>query len=155
MSRFLKDTDYAVLIRTEIKNILLENYSETKLLSAEQMAISQIKNYLAGRYDVAAIFTPLLEPAEGDNPGEQIDTRNAYIVMITIDCALYHLYCSIAPNKIPEHRSNRYQDVMEWLKMMAEGKGYADLPLIKDESTGEVKDSFRLSSKNKFNDNKW
>lgn len=155
MSRFLKDTDYAVLIRNEIKNILLENYSETKLLSAEQMAIAQIKNYLAGRYDVAAIFTPLLQPAEGDNPGEQIDTRNAYIVMITIDCALYHLYCSIAPNKIPEHRSNRYQDVIEWLKMMAEGKGYADLPLIKDESTGEVKDNFRLSSNNKFTNNKW
>lgn len=32
MSRFIKDTDYAVLIRNEIKNILLENYSETKLL---------------------------------------------------------------------------------------------------------------------------
>ena len=155
MSRFIKNTDYDVLIRTEIRNILLENYSETKLLSAEQMAISQIKNYLAGRYDVALIFTPLLEPAEGDNPGEQIDSRNAYIVMITIDCALYHLYCSIAPNKIPEHRSNRYQDVMEWLKMIAEGKGYADLPLIKDESTGEVKDNFRLTSNNTFTNNKW
>lgn len=148
MSRFIKDTDYAVLIRTEIKNILLENYSETKLLSAEQMAISQIKNYLAGRYDVALIFTAL-------EVGVTIDTRNAYIVMITIDCALYHLYCSIAPNKIPEHRSNRYQDVMEWLKMMAEGKGNADLPLIKNETTGEVKDSFRLSSNNTFTNNKW
>lgn len=155
MSRFIKDTDYDVLIRTEIKNILLENYSDTKLQSAEQMAISQIKNYLAGRYDVAAIFTPLLEPAIGDNPGEQIDTRNAYIVMITIDCALYHLYCSIAPNKIPEHRKHRYQDVIEWLKLMVEGKGNADLPLIKDETTGEVKDSFRLSSKNTFTNNKW
>ena len=155
MSRFIKNTDYDVLIRTEIRNILLENYSETKLLSAEQMAISQIKNYLAGRYDVALIFTPLPEPAEGDNPGEQIDSRNAYIVMITIDCALYHLYCSIAPNKIPEHRSNRYQDVMEWLKMMAEGKGYADLPLIKDQTTGEVKDNFRLTSNNTFTNNKW
>ena len=148
MSRFLKNTDYTVLIRTEIKNILLENYSETKLLSAEQMAIAQIKNYLAGRYDVAAIFTALAA-------GATTDTRNAYIVMITIDCALYHLYCSIAPNKIPEHRSNRYQDVMEWLKMMAEGKGYADLPMIKDENTGEEKDNFRLSSKNTYNDNKW
>ena len=155
MSRFIKDTDYAVLIRTEIKNILLENYSESKLFSAEEMAIAQIKNYLAGRYDVGLIFTAMLEPAEGDNPGEQIDSRNAYIVMITIDCALYHLYCSIAPNKIPEHRSNRYQDVIEWLKMMTEGKGNADLPLIKDETTGEIKDSFRLSSRNTFTDNKW
>ncbi len=76
MSRFLKDTDYAVLIRTEIKNILLENYSETKLLSAEQMAIAQIKNYLAGRYDVALIFTPLPEPIEDDN-SEQLDSRNS------------------------------------------------------------------------------
>ena len=153
MSRFLKDSDYAVLIRTEIKNILLENYTETKLLSAEQMAIAQIKNYLAGHYDVGLIFTPMLPPAEGEV--EQLDSRYAYIVMITIDCALYHLYCSIAPNKIPEHRSNRYQDVIEWLKMMTEGKGNADLPLIKDEATGEIKDSFRLSSRNTFTDNKW
>lgn len=155
MSRFLKDTDYDVLIRTEIKNILLENYSATKLSSAEQMAIAQIKNYLAGRYDVALIFAPLSEPAVGDNPGEQLDSRNAFVVMITIDCALYHLYCSIAPNKIPEHRSNRYQDALEWLKMMAEGKTNADLPLIKDENTGEVKDAFRLTSRNAFTNNKW
>lgn len=153
MSRFLKDTDYAVLIRTEIKNILLENYSETKLLSAEQMAIAQIKNYLAGRYDVGLIFQPLLEPVIGE--GEQIDTRNAFIVMITIDCALYHLYCSIAPNKIPEHRSNRYQDALEWLKMIAESKGYADLPLITDENSGEVKEGVRLTSNYTFNQNKW
>lgn len=155
MNRFIKETDYDVLIRTEIKNILLENYSTTKLQSAEQMAIAQIKNYLAGRYDVTSIFTPMLEPATADNLGEQIDTRNAFVVMITIDCTLYHLYCSIAPNKIPEHRSNRYQDALEWLKLMAEGKGNADLPLIKDQNTGEAKDSFRLSSKRVFNDNKW
>lgn len=155
MSRFIKDTDYDVLIRNEIKNILLENYSETKLLSAEEMAIAQIKNYLAGRYDVGLIFTPLLAPAEGDNQGEQIDTRNAFIVMLVIDCALYHLYCSIAPNKIPEHRSNRYQDALDWLKSMLDSKSKADLPLIKDESTGEIKDSFRLSSNNKFTNNKW
>ena len=146
MNRFITDADYDVLIRTEIKNILLENRYDAKLHSAEQMAISQIKNYLAGRYNVALIFTPTATGA--------IDERNAFIVMITIDCALYHLYCSIAPNKIPEHRSNRYQDAMEWLKMMAEGKSYADLPLIVDER-GEVKDSFRLSSKNIFNNNKW
>ncbi|OWP76848.1 phage protein Gp36 family protein [Flavobacterium oreochromis] len=147
MSRFLKDTDYDVLIRTEIKNILLENYSATKLLSAEQMAIAQIKNYLAGRYNVGLIFTPAIDG--------QDDTRNAFIVMITIDCALYHLYCSIAPNKIPEHRSNRYQDVIEWLKSMLDPKAKADLPLIADENTGEVKSDFRLSSKNTFTNNKW
>lgn len=147
MSRFLKDSDYTVLIRTEIKNILLENYNETKLLSAEKMAVAQIKNYLSGRYDVNMIFTPSID-------GEA-DTRNAFIVMIVIDCALYHLYSSIPPNKIPEHRSNRYQDALDWLKSMLETNKKADLPMLKDETTGEVKDSFRISSNNKFNNQKW
>lgn len=147
MSRFLKDTDYDVLIRTEIKNILLENYTTAKLLSAELMAIAQIKNYLAGRYNVSLIFTALED-------GVTDDTRNAFIVMITIDCALYHLYCSIAPNKIPEHRSNRYQDALEWLKLMAGGTTNADLPLLTDE-LGEVKESIRISSKYKSVNNKW
>lgn len=151
MSRFIQDTDYDVLIRTEIKNILLENYNGTKLLGAELMAIAQIKNYLAGRYNVALIFQAAMPPVE---EVAQEDSRNAFIVMITIDCALYHLYCSIAPNKIPEHRSNRYQDALEWLKMMASGKGTADLPLLTDVN-GEPKDSLRLTSNYKFNNNKW
>ncbi|URC13954.1 phage protein Gp36 family protein [Flavobacterium sp. B183] len=151
--RFIKNADYDVLIRTEIKNILLENYTERKLFSAEEMAISQIKNYLAGRYDVELIFMPSAEPSD-DNP-EPKETRNAFIIMTVIDCALYHLYSSQAPNKIPEHRSNRYQDALEWLKLMLEGKSTADLPLIKDKQTGETKESFRLTSNHKRNNNKW
>jgi phage gp36-like protein len=64
------------------------------------------------------------------------------------------LYCSLAPNKIPEHRSNRYQDALEWLKMIAQGNSNADLPLLTNE-LGEVKDMFRLTSKYKATDNKW
>ena len=146
MSRFIEESDYNVLIRTEIKNIL-ENDNPTKLLIAEQMAIAQVKNYLAGRYDLEVIFQPYTELV-------QEDPRNAFIVMTTIDCALYHLYCSIAPNKIPEHRSNRYQDALEWLKLVASGKGTADLPLLTD-LNGEAKDSLRLTSNYKFNNNKW
>jgi phage gp36-like protein len=153
MARFLNDSDYDVLIRTEIKNILLENYSQSKLLTAEQMAISQIKNYLAGRYQVGLIFQPL--PVPEDPEAEIIDTRNHFIVMITIDCALYHLYCSIAPNKIPTHRSERYNDALEWLKMMAKGNTTADLPLIVNEATGEAKDGLRISSNYSRNNNKW
>lgn len=148
MARFLKDTDYAVLIRTEIKSILLENYSEAKLFTAEEMAISQIKNYLAGRYQINLIFQALPENAT-------IDTRNHFIIMTTIDCTLYHLYSSLAPNKIPKHRSERYSDALEWLKMMAKAESTADLPLIVDETTGEVKEAFRLSSDYKASNNKW
>lgn len=142
MSRFLTDNDYDVLIRSEIKNLLLENYSEQKLLTAEQMAIAQIRNYLAGRYNVTKVFTAVEEQ------------RNHFIVMTAIDCALYHLYSSLAPNKIPEHRSQRYADAIEWLKLMAEGKTTADLPLLTDDK-GEVKETIRITSKYKPSNNKW
>jgi len=140
--RFLKDSDYDVLIRTEIKNILLENFSESKLFTAEQMAVAQIKNFLAGRYNVSGIFS------------KQNEERNHFMVMISIDCALYHLYSSLSPNKIPEHRSQRYNDALEWLKLMAEGKSTADLPLITDKN-GQEKENIRITSKYKAKSHKW
>ena len=76
---FITDDDYSVLVRSEIKDVLLENYSETKLRSAEQMAIAQVRNYLSGKYDTNKIFTAVN------------DERNSHIVMIVLDCALYHL----------------------------------------------------------------
>nr|BFF39063.1 hypothetical protein BACY1_08680 [Tenacibaculum mesophilum] len=84
---FITTEDYTALIRNEIKAILLEDYSDTKLNAAEQMAISQVKNYLAGKYDIEAIFT-----ATGED-------RNKHIVMIVLDCTLYHLYTSVARKK--------------------------------------------------------
>ena len=86
---FLTTEDYTALIRNEIKDILLENYSEAKLRVAQQMAIDQVKNYLSGRYDVAEIFSK-----EGTE-------RNAHIVMLTLDCTLYHLYTSTVPKRMP------------------------------------------------------
>jgi len=80
--RFLNDTDYDVLIRDEIMQLITEldgtPANNTKILQAEDMAIAQIKNYLSGRYDIDKIFSPT--PA---------DERNQHIIMITIDMALY------------------------------------------------------------------
>ena len=146
MARFLQDTDYDALIRSEITTALLENYTDAKMLKAEDMAVSQIKNYISGFYDVEAIFTV-------DDPLPSPDPRNAYIVMITIDCALYHLYTSTAPDRIPEHRALRYNDALEWLKGIAEGKK-ADLPEIVDED-GKTKSPIRIASKYAPENNKW
>jgi phage gp36-like protein len=73
--------------------------------------------------------------------------------MITIDCALYHLYTNTAPDRIPEHRSQRYQDAMDWLKMIAKGDAIADLPILTppvDESSSinGVKISSKYPAKN-------
>lgn len=139
---FLTDNDYNVLVRSEIKNVLLENYTEDKLLTAEDMAISQVKNYLSGRYDVTEIFS------------QEDGNRNAHIVMIVLDCALYHLYTSTVPKRMPEIRSLRYQDAIDWLKMVASGNVLADLPRKKDKE-GNSLEGFNFSSKYKPSNNKW
>jgi phage gp36-like protein len=131
---FITDEDYSVLVRDEIKNILLENYSDTKLRSAEQMAISQVKNYLHGKYDTAKIFS------------EAGENRNSHVVMIVVDCALYHLYTSTNRKAMPEIRSQRYQDAIDWLKLVAGGEATADLP-SRTNDNGEMVSGIRISSR--------
>ena len=139
---FLNTEDYTALIRNEIKDILLENYSEAKLHIAQQMAIDQVKNYLSGRYDVAEIFSK-----EGTE-------RNAHIVMLTLDCTLYHLYTSTVPKRMPEIRSVRYQDAIDWLKAVGSGEISANLPLIKSQD-GQHLIGVKIQSKYKASSNKW
>ena len=139
---FLTTEDYTALIRNEIKDILLENYSEAKLRVAQQMAIDQVKNYLSGRYDVAEIFSK-----EGTE-------RNAHIVMLTLDCTLYHLYPSTVPKRMPEIRSVRYQDAIDWLKAVGSGEISANLPLIKSQD-GQQLLGIKIQSKYAPSSNKW
>lgn len=151
---FITDDDYSVLVRKEIKDILLEDYfkeEETsasgikprnmKLVTAEQMAISQVKNYLSGKYNVGLIFS------------KTGDERNSHIVMITLDCALYHLYTPF-PRKMPEIRDQRYQDAIDWLKLAAKGQNTADLPPITDES-GNTMIGIKVTSKYPLENNRW
>ena len=139
---FLTTEDYTALIRNEIKDILLENYSDAKLRVAQQMAIDQVKNYLSGRYDVAEIFSK-----EGTE-------RNAHIVMLTLDCTLYHLYTSTVPKRMPEIRSVRYQDAIDWLKAVGSGEISANLPLIKSQD-GQQLLGIKIQSKYAPSSNKW
>lgn len=145
--RFLHIEDYTALIRNEIKALLTTGYTDTKLFKAEDMAVSQIKNYLKGSYDINAIF------AYSDGLPEP-DLRSQFIVMIAIDCTLYHLYTSTAPDRIPEHRSLRYQDALNWLKEVSKGDTIADLPMLTNEE-GVIKSPIRIRSKYAPSNNKW
>lgn len=135
MARFLQDSDYDSLIRQEIKRILDgsapgEAKPPTKLLRAESSAVSQMKNYLAGRFDMDAIFVAPADP----------DTRDQFIVTITIDITLYLLYSQTGWKDIPKHRSERYQDALDWLRDAGRGDINTDLPSsLSDENPGEVR----------------
>lgn len=137
---FIQDTDYEVQVRQEILQLLDGSDDRSAVALAERMATDQIKQYLGGRYDMTAVFG-----AEGDN-------RDHFLLMVAIDIALYHLWSKRAPRKIPEFRSQRYQDALDWLKAVGEGTLKSDLPqLAADDYHGDVV----ISSKYKPNNNKY
>ncbi|MCT4640394.1 MAG: DUF1320 domain-containing protein [Bacteroidales bacterium] len=131
--RFIKDSDYSMLILQEIRNLLAADYNDHKLVQAEITAISQIKNHIATTFDTDKIFDP-----EGD--------RDAYMIMIVIDLALYHLYSSKAKVQMPDHRSLRYEDAFKFIR---EDIYKSSLPRL-----NEAKGKVRIKSKPKKN-NRW
>lgn len=131
MARFILETDYDMQIKQEIIRLLTaqEFYKSAKLVRAEQTAIRQIRNRIAKRYDCDKIFAGVIT----DDP----DTRDQWIVTITIDIALYHLYSQTGMKDIPQHRQDRYQDALDWLKDVGNGDTIPELPALVDEDGNE------------------
>lgn len=146
--RFLNDSDYTALIRNEIKGALVGQYTDSKLHAAEKMAIAQIKQYISGKHPVEQVFVSY------DPDTDTEDNRDAFIIMITIDLTLYHLYTSTAPNLIPKHRNERYADALEWLKGVAKGSIESDLPKHKD-SAGTDMLNIKIRSRHESENQKW
>jgi len=150
MARFLQQSDYAMQVRTEILRLLTtptDFFTSAKLVRAENTAIAQIKNRIGKRYDCAQIFAGTTGGAE--------DTRDQWIVTITIDITLYHLYSQTGSKDVPEHRSQRYQDAIDWLKDVGTGTNPCDLPAIIDPDTEEEYSDVRIWSGNAPNNHKW
>ncbi len=139
MARFILESDYDMQIKNEILRLLTATdfYTSAKLVRAEQTALAQIRNRIGKRYDCRIIFSPILN---GDP-----DTRDQFIVTITIDIALYHLYSQTGMKDIPEHRSNRYQDAIDWLKDVGNGSTPVDLPPVIDDN-GDQYSEVRINS---------
>lgn len=148
MARFISQDDYSMQVKTEIIRLLTANtgewFNSTKLVRAENTATAQIRNRIGKRYDCDQIFTPAGET----------DERDQFIVTITIDITLYHLYSQTGAKDVPEHRSQRYQDAIDWLKDVGNGETTADLPELTDKDTGEVYSEFKLNSRTPEN-HKW
>ena len=94
MANFIQETDYEVQARQEILKLLDTTDDRAAILKAERFAISQIRKYIGGRYDCDTIFSAVA------------DLRDDYIIMITIDIALYHLWAKKAPKSIPSPARN-------------------------------------------------
>jgi phage gp36-like protein len=138
---FINDSDYEVQVRSEILTLLdcKEEDGMHALRFAEKMAMDQIRNYIGGRFDMNKVFA-----AEGDS-------RDMFIVMTTIDIALYHIWAKKAPRKIPEYRVVRYNDALDWLKEVANGSS-CNLPQLSDDN---YSGDFIIESKYRQNINKY
>lgn len=136
--RFIQEDDYKTVVGAEVINLL--NNHNARWLQAEHIAIAQIKNHLAGLYDVEGIFE-----AQGDK-------RDAYMVMIVLDIAIYHLYTSVAPNNIPEYRAQRYEDALTWLNKAGKSQVGTTLPKKKLSTSSEDDDisNSSIQFKSKF-----
>ncbi|GAA4825530.1 phage protein Gp36 family protein [Algivirga pacifica] len=58
MIRYLIPSDYNMQLQSEIRTFL-HGTSDTRMLQSESAALSQVKSYLMGRYDVAKVFPKL------------------------------------------------------------------------------------------------
>lgn len=141
--RFIRDTDYGDLIREEVRNNLDKTPDSRLLRQAESKAVAQMKMRLSSRYDTEKIFHA---PAE-----EEPDTRDAFIVMTVVDIALYHLW-SKERGKMPDIRNDRYQDAIDWLKVVGSGEDIADLPA---RPAAEVTGGIQIYSLHAPNNNKY
>jgi phage gp36-like protein len=143
MARFIAEADYNMQIKSEIIKLLtspINWYGSADLVRAEDTAISQIKNRIGRRYDCDLIFI------EKDDP----DLRDQWIVTITIDLTLYHLYSKTGAKDIPQHRSNRYQDAIDWLKDVGNGTTDANLPVVTNDD-GEEYSGVRIWGREPIN----
>lgn len=137
---FITDEDYDVQTKAEVRKLLDNSADNRRIRQAEKYAIGEINKRLAGRYNMSEVW---------NKRGEE---RDWYIVMITIDIAIYHLYSQKAPIKIPEYRQIRYDTATEFLRDAGTGSNPTDLPPIPpDEFIGTV----RIKSLYKPNNNKY
>jgi len=83
----------------------------------------------SGYFDLIGDFGALYYAKEDMTSGFEIgdaskwtagDTRDPLILRFLIDVILYEIHCRINPRNIPQHRINRRDDAIDWLKKVAD-----------------------------------
>lgn len=120
MSEFIKIEDYDASIHREILDALVRD-DNSVIEICEDRAIEQMRSYLSRRYDCNTVFS-----ASGDK-------RNALVLMMAIDIAVYHIFCLANPLKLSQMRKDRYERALEWLKQVADGGISVDIPQLPDD----------------------
>ncbi|GHT15067.1 hypothetical protein AGMMS4956_14240 [Bacteroidia bacterium] len=130
---FLSTEDYKAVCGDDALDVIQQS-DDNNRQRAQGYAIEEVSSYLRSRYDIAAAFA-----AEGE-------ARNAQLVMITCDVALYHLASWLAKRSGFEIRQLRYERAIKWLESVQKGIASPDLPLITDSTGNDIGNPVRWGS---------
>ena len=138
---YIKRSDLEVYITAATLDKLAGGTGTTtvRLDNLEKQQMATFRKYVGGRYDVDAIFAAVTGSGGSD-------IRDQYVVKCLCHMMIYALYTPLAPHEIPEHRKFDYQEAMEFLASIRDGKAECDFPRKTDPDTTETLDDFRISS---------
>lgn len=127
---FLNKTDFKAVCDPVTLDVINQADDEN-LNRAIGYAQEEVASYLRSRFNVTAAFAK-----EGSE-------RNAQLVMIMCDVALYHLVAWL-PRRIGfEIRETRYNNAIDWLKNVQSGKATPDLPPLTNEAGDDIGNPIR------------
>ena len=112
MGRFISKEDFDATVHRDILDALTRQDDAVVEICVDR-AISEMRCYLAGRYDCDAVFSAI---------GTE---RNQLVLMMLTDMAGYHLFSIHTPQKLSQLRKDRYGRAVEWMKAVRRG----DLPV--------------------------
>ncbi len=136
MSTFITRPDYKSKINSDHLDQILDDDEWTAdeiLDDAEDHAIAIIKDALKGTYDLATIFDAL------------DDDRPKNVVRWATNIVIYVLYERVPDDMVPDRVVKNYNETMDLLDDIADGKRKVDLPVLEDEE-GNVSTKFKWGS---------
>ena len=130
---YLQKQDYQIRIRLDLLDILLENISEFAggdaetpadiLAAADKIATDTLRSKLGVLYNVV------------DELNKTGSDRNGYLISLAISIGLYEIYQRADDEEIPPKVIKNYNDAMDTLDNIANGKDSIDLPAKIDDDT--------------------
>lgn len=91
--------------------------SSTLPEEAENVALAQVRSYLAGLYDVDTLYA------------QTGADRHPMLVQVVASIALHHLFARVNPANLPSHHRQRYDEAIAWLEAVVRGERTAGLPV--------------------------
>lgn len=141
MEHFIRTEDYGVVIgESALRAVTQAN--EASRHQAELTAYEEIAGYLRPTYDISQAFDGSTE-------------RNAYLVTIACDIALYHLSASLPQKMGAEIRKERYDRAIAWLTDVQRGRIIPDLPRTTSDDGSAVGNGGLKWSSQRKQDNTW